>query len=99
MKRAIDVELERLIQITEAGEKVYRETRSYDADNNTTFSLRSKKSEHYRLYDPDLAPFILTDEYLENIKSTAHCRKNWKNINPFLIFTYDAQFICSDKID
>ena len=39
VKRAIDVEVERLIAITEAGEKIIQETRSYDADNNSTFSL------------------------------------------------------------
>lgn len=43
VKRAIDVEVQRLIGITRTGEKIIQETRSYDADNNITFSLRTRK--------------------------------------------------------
>jgi len=72
VKRAIDLEVLRLIAITEAGEKIIQETRSYDADNNTTFSLRSKEdADDYRYFaDPDLTPFHITNEYLDTIQKS-----------------------------
>ncbi|HMU72610.1 MAG TPA: Asp-tRNA(Asn)/Glu-tRNA(Gln) amidotransferase subunit GatB, partial [Ferruginibacter sp.] len=42
IKKAIDVEVNRLIEITERGEKIIQETRSYDAGSNTTFAIRDK---------------------------------------------------------
>jgi len=71
VKRAIDLELDRLISITERGEQVVQETRSYDADNNTTFSLRSKEeADDYRYFpEPDLPPFNITEAYINEIKA------------------------------
>jgi len=59
VKRAIVTEVQRLIEITERGEKIIQETRSYDADNNLTFSLRTKEdADDYRYFaEPDLAHF------------------------------------------
>lgn len=102
VKRAIEVELERLIKITEAGEKIIQETRSYDADNNTTFSLRNKEeADDYRYFaDPDLTPFNITDEYLNGVKQSLPAlpeeleKKYQSALN---LPAYDAQFICSDK--
>jgi len=102
VKRAIDVEVERLIKITEAGDKIIQETRSYDADNNTTFSLRSKEeADDYRYFaDPDLTPFNITDEFLQEIKRSlpalpAALESKYQSV--FNLPAYDAQFICSDK--
>lgn len=71
VKRAIDLELDRLIDITERGEVITQETRSYDADNNTTFSLRSKEeADDYRYFpEPDLPPFNITEDYIREIKA------------------------------
>ena len=102
VKRAIEVEVERLIEITETGGKILQETRSYDADNNTTFSLRSKEeADDYRYFaDPDLAPFNITDEYLAAIKNALPAlpevlEQKYKDL--FNLPAYDAQVICSDK--
>ncbi|HNG62357.1 MAG TPA: Asp-tRNA(Asn)/Glu-tRNA(Gln) amidotransferase subunit GatB, partial [Ferruginibacter sp.] len=69
IKKAIDVEVNRLIEITERGEKIIQETRSYDADNNSTFSLRTKEdAEDYRYFpEPDLTPFHISDAYLDTM--------------------------------
>lgn len=103
VKRAIDVEVDRLIGITEAGEKIIQETRSYDADNNTTFALRSKEeADDYRYFaDPDLTPFNITDAYLEEIKESLpalpeELEKKYKEV--FQLPAYDATVICSDKM-
>ena len=102
VKRAIDVEVNRLIDITEAGEKVIQETRSYDADNNSTFSLRSKEeADDYRYFpDPDLTPFHITDDYLVSIKKALpelpeSLEQKYQQV--FHLPVYDAQIICSDK--
>jgi len=101
VKRAIDVEVNRLIEITEAGEKINQETRSYDADNNTTFSLRSKEeADDYRYFaDPDLTPFHITDEYLASIKNSLpalpeELEKQYRE--QYQLPAYDAQVLCSD---
>ncbi len=102
VKRAIDVEVNRLIDIVESGEKVLQQTRSYDADTNTTFSLRSKEeADDYRYFaDPDLTPFNITDEFLQTIKSSLPALPEELEIkykNVFKLPDYDAQVICGDK--
>ena len=102
VKRAIDVEVERLILIVEAGEKITQETRSYNADNNTTFSLRSKEeADDYRYFpDPDLTPFHITDQHLTEIKKAMpalpeELEKKYKAV--FKLSDYDAEVLCGDK--
>lgn len=102
VKRAIDLEVDRLIDIVEAGGIIKQETRSYDADNNTTFALRSKEeADDYRYFpDPDLTPFNITDEYLNEIKAALPALPETleqKYQQVFQLPEYDAQFICSDK--
>jgi aspartyl-tRNA(Asn)/glutamyl-tRNA(Gln) amidotransferase subunit B len=102
VKRAIDVEVNRLIDIVESGEKVLQQTRSYDADNNTTFSLRTKEeADDYRYFaDPDLTPFNITDEFLQRVKASLpelpeELEKKYKTV--FQLPDYDARVICGDK--
>jgi aspartyl-tRNA(Asn)/glutamyl-tRNA(Gln) amidotransferase subunit B len=70
VKRAIDFEISRLINLLENGEKVTQQTRSFDAANGTTFSLRTKEEANdYRYFpEPDLAPFIVTEKEISSIK-------------------------------
>ena len=102
VKRAIDIEVDRLIDIVDGGDKVIQETRSFDADNNTTFSLRSKEeADDYRYFaDPDLTPFFISDEFLMEVKNSIpplpeELQK--KYTDTFLLPAYDAQVICGDK--
>ncbi len=102
VKRAIDLEVDRLIDIVESGGTIKQETRSFDADKNTTFSLRSKEdADDYRYFaDPDLTPFNITSEFLEQIKSELPAlpealEKKYKEV--FHLAEYDAQVICGDK--
>ncbi len=102
VKRAIDVEVLRLIDIVEKGEKVLQQTRSYDADTNTTFSLRSKEeADDYRYFaDPDLTPFNITDEFLQRVKSELPALPEAleeKYKTEYHLPEYDAQVICGDK--
>jgi len=102
VKKAIDLEVNRLIDIVESGAYVIQETRSFDADNNTTFSLRSKEdADDYRYFaDPDLTPFHITDQFLQAVKDSLPALPEALEIKykeVFQLASYDAQVICSDK--
>ena len=70
IKKAIEFEIDRLINITETGGTILQQTRSFDANNDTTFSIRDKEDANdYRYFpDPDLAPFQLTQQYIQDIE-------------------------------
>ena len=70
VKKAIEFEIERIIQLLEKGEAVKQQTRSFDASNDTTFAIRDKEEANdYRYFpDPDLAPFHLTEPFIADIK-------------------------------
>lgn len=71
LKRAIEHEVVRQVDVLEQGGTVVQETRSFDADNGTTFSLRTKEeADDYRYFpEPDLPPVVVSKEYLEGIKA------------------------------
>ncbi len=70
-KAGIDYEFKRQVEILKKGEVPKQETRGYSEDKKETFSQRSKEdAEDYRYFpEPDIPPFSLTDEYLEEILS------------------------------
>ncbi len=72
VKKAIDFEINRLIKILEKGDEVKQQTRSFDATDGTTFSLRSKEEANdYRYFpEPDLSPFLISEQQIEAIKSS-----------------------------
>ncbi len=102
VKRAIDIEVGRLIELVENGKPVIQETRSYDADNNITFPLRTKEdADDYRYFpEPDLTPFRVTDDYLATIKNglpelpNALKKRYTEVLN---LSDYDAAVLCDDK--
>ena len=72
VEKAINVEIERQMDILEDGGEIVQETRLYDADKNETRSMRSKEEANdYRYFpDPDLLPVVLDDAYLADVKAT-----------------------------
>ncbi|MCO6495810.1 MAG: Asp-tRNA(Asn)/Glu-tRNA(Gln) amidotransferase subunit GatB [Bacteroidetes bacterium] len=70
VKRAIEYEIQRQIECIEKGEIIVSETRSFNAAKGNTTSMRSKESaQDYRYFpEPDLPPFIVTEEFLKKIK-------------------------------
>lgn len=102
VKKAIEIERERLIELVEKNEPIVQETRSFDADKNITFSLRSKEdSEDYRYFpEPDLPPFHITEKYIDEIKSGLPMlpeQLKQKYISSYHLSAYDAGVICSEK--
>ena len=71
VQRAIDFEIKRQIDLLEAGGEIAGETRSFDASNGSTFSLRSKENANdYRYFpEPDLQPVIVKQNYIDSIKA------------------------------
>lgn len=69
LKKAVEIESARLVDILEAGGTVRQETRGFDADRDATFSIRTKEdADDYRYFpEPDLPPFTLTEEELARI--------------------------------
>ena len=70
IRRAIEGETERQIDLIEAGEKVVQETRRWDDNRGESYAMRSKEdAQDYRYFpDPDLVPIVLSDEFLEEIR-------------------------------
>nr|VFK66705.1 MAG: aspartyl/glutamyl-tRNA(Asn/Gln) amidotransferase subunit B [Candidatus Kentron sp. UNK]VFK72177.1 MAG: aspartyl/glutamyl-tRNA(Asn/Gln) amidotransferase subunit B [Candidatus Kentron sp. UNK] len=72
VERAIQYEIERQIDILEAGGKVVQETRLYDPEKNETRSMRAKEEANdYRYFpDPDLLPVVLDADFIQEIRET-----------------------------
>ena len=70
VEQAIEHEIARQIDVLEAGGKIERETRLYDADKDETRSMRSKElSNDYRYFpDPDLLPLFISEAFIERIR-------------------------------
>lgn len=72
VKKAIDFEIERMIQVVESGGTIIQQTKSFDAATDTTFAIRDKEEANdYRYFaDPDLAPFHLTESFIQQIQAS-----------------------------
>lgn len=70
VERAINLEVERQIELIEAGGKVVQETRLYDSEKHETRSMRSKEEANdYRYFpDPDLLPLVIEEAFLAQVK-------------------------------
>ena len=102
VKRAIEIEAERLIQLTENNEPILQQTRSFDADKGTTFALRSKEeADDYRYFpEPDLPAFEITDELLTEVRNGMPAlpyalQEKYKSV--FGLGQYDASLLCHDR--
>lgn len=102
LRHAVEIEIERLSSLVDAGQTILQETRSYDADAGTTFSIRTKEdAEDYRYFpEPDLAPFKFSQTYIQELKDQLpllpeECFK--KYVEEFGLSTYDAEQLTEDK--
>lgn len=102
VQRAIDFEIKRQIDLIEAGETISVETRSFDAVNGTTFTLRSKESANdYRYFpEPDLQPVFVTSDYIEGVRKKLPPLPNdlhSKYVNDLKLSEYDASVLTESK--
>jgi len=72
IERAINIEVQRQIDILEDGGHVHQETRLYDADKNETRPMRSKEEANdYRYFPcPDLLPIEIDEAYIDAIRQS-----------------------------
>jgi aspartyl-tRNA(Asn)/glutamyl-tRNA(Gln) amidotransferase subunit B len=70
--RSIDYEVDRQIDIIENGDKVVQETRLWDANKNSSRSMRSKEDAHdYRYFpEPDLPPLTIEQTQIDGIRAS-----------------------------
>lgn len=102
VKRAIEFEAKRLVDLLESGGTIIQQTRSFDAGNGTTFALRTKEEANdYRYFaDPDLTPFRITDEQLERIRQEIPAlpeQRITRYTTVLQLSDYDARVICDEK--
>ena len=102
VKKAIEFEIDRLVNLYENNEEIIQQTRSFDADKGTTFSLRTKEEANdYRYFaEPDLTPFFITDEMMQSVKETIPAlpkELELKYREVYGLSAYDAKVICEDR--
>lgn len=100
--RSIEFETERQIKELENGGKIYQETRRWDDDKGIGYAMRTKEDAHdYRYFpEPDLAPIVLSDEYINGIKESLPDMPNVRKhryIEEFGLPEYDAEQITNSK--
>ena len=100
--RAIEYEVDRQIDVIEAGGKIDQETLRWDDVSGKTFSMRDKEdAQDYRYFpDPDLVAIKLSEEYIENIKNSLpelpESRKI-RYLSEYNLSEKDAKIITSSK--
>jgi aspartyl-tRNA(Asn)/glutamyl-tRNA(Gln) amidotransferase subunit B len=102
VKKAIEVEYARLVNLLESGGTVIQETRGFNADSDTTYSIRVKEdADDYRYFpDPDLTPFTVTDTDMERYRSMLPVLpEEWvqRLIQEYQLPEYDARLLAEDQ--
>ncbi|OYZ01982.1 MAG: glutaminyl-tRNA synthase (glutamine-hydrolyzing) subunit B [Sphingobacteriia bacterium 28-36-52] len=102
VKKAIEFEINRIITELEKGNSIQQQTRSFNADNDTTFAIRDKEEANdYRYFpDPDLPAIHLTKDDIKSIKEQLpglphqliqHYQATYQ------LSAYDASQLCEEK--
>jgi len=102
IKRAIEQEAKLMIDLIEAGEKIIQQTKSFDAASGKTSTAREKEdADDYRYFaDPDLTPFLLTDDFIESIRKQIPALQNErikKYTSLYNLSYYDASVLTDEK--
>lgn len=102
VERAIEYEAMRQAQLLEDGGTVVQETRTWDEKEGVTKNMRKKEEANdYRYFpEPDLVPFTVSDEYIEEIRKTLpelpDARKA-RYMESYGLAAYDADYLTNDK--
>ncbi len=102
IERSIEFEIRRQVEELENGGVIYQETRRFDDNKGIGYAMRTKEdAQDYRYFEePDLAPIVLSDEYLNNIRDSLpempHTRKK-RYMDEFGLSEYDSIQITNSK--
>jgi aspartyl-tRNA(Asn)/glutamyl-tRNA(Gln) amidotransferase subunit B len=102
VKRAIEAEALRQYQLTDRGERIIQETRSFDAQTGESFTMRVKEMEDdYRYFpEPDLAPLQLGQTWLEEIRKSIPPlpeELGTRYLDLYGLSPYDARVLTDDR--
>ena len=72
IREALVYEIDRQIEVIEAGGKITQETRLYNSNEGKTYGMRSKEQAHdYRYFpEPDLLPLVVDEKWQAAIRTT-----------------------------
>jgi len=78
VRRAMEFEFTRQIEVVSNGGKIIQSTLNFDADKGTTSPMRTKEEANdYRYFsDPDLQPVYISDEWLSEITASVPALPN-----------------------
>lgn len=102
IRDALEYEIERQIEVIEAGGRIEQETRLYNPGEGKTFSMRSKEQAHdYRYFpEPDLLPLVVDVRRQEEIRSLLpelpEARRT-RMVSQYGITEYDAGVLTANK--
>jgi aspartyl-tRNA(Asn)/glutamyl-tRNA(Gln) amidotransferase subunit B len=102
VKRAIEFEAGRLMNLLAEDKRIEQQTRSFDAATGTSFALRTKEEANdYRYFaDPDLPPFEITASFLKEISDALPelpAEKIERYVSVLGLADYDARVIADDR--
>ena len=102
VRRAIDYEVARQTRLILSGGQVVQETLLWDEAKGMTHPMRSKEQAHdYRYFpEPDLVPFILRAEEIENVKRglpELPYIKLLRLVEQYAISEYDGMILVQDR--
>jgi aspartyl-tRNA(Asn)/glutamyl-tRNA(Gln) amidotransferase subunit B len=102
VEKAINYEVERQIDIIEAGGRIDQETRLYDPDKNETRTMRSKEEANdYRYFpDPDLLPVAVDEAFIASVRGTLPElpeAKRERFISQYGLSAYDAGVLTASR--
>jgi aspartyl-tRNA(Asn)/glutamyl-tRNA(Gln) amidotransferase subunit B len=100
VEKAIEVEIERQIDVLESGGRVVQETRLYDPERDETRPMRSKEEANdYRYFpDPDLLPVVVEEHEIAAIRAALPElpeAKRRRFIEDYGLSAYDADVLTS----
>lgn len=102
VKKAIEYETKRQLEILRKGKTPVQETRGWDENRQKTITQRVKEEANdYRYFpEPDIPPLRFKETFLKNLKNTLPEFADEKIIRftkKYLISNYDAEILTRDK--
>jgi aspartyl-tRNA(Asn)/glutamyl-tRNA(Gln) amidotransferase subunit B len=103
VRDALAYEVERQTEVVASGGKIIQETRLWNADTQTSHSMRTKEQAHdYRYFpEPDLVPMALSGDFIEQLRKDIpelpEARRA-RFIAELGLGEYDAGVITADRV-
>ena len=102
IERALAYEIERQAEVISGGGEVVQETRLFNVDEGTTYSMRGKEEAHdYRYFpEPDLVPLVVDEAWEEEIRKALPelpVEKMERFIREYGLPRYDVEILTADR--